>query len=171
MVRRNPRKAGSCTFERFRFVLDDDVMNRLSVPDELSEINFRDRFLISYLVSNKVSGLLGDISSLIKFGVVRIDDSSNVVLSPSWIEKVPHLILTDMWESGWHALLDRENKFCISESLREQIDCNWRRSDEGWVLGDSLKYRHDELEEQKLSFQVMYDEQVNTVDGIGQFGV
>ena len=106
-----------------------------------------------------------------KAGVVRVDELSNIALCPSWIEKLPQVILNDTWESGWLTALDTENKFCMSLHLREQIRRNWKRCDIGWTFDNNMKYRHDDFEDQKASFHIMYDERVNAVDGIGQFGV
>jgi hypothetical protein len=170
-VRKNPRKPGNFTFEKFRYTLDDDLLERLSGQQTPSKSQFRDQLLVSYLVSNKKSGILSDVFVLMKAGVVRVDESSNISLCPTWVENLPQIILNDSWESGWDKDSDPENKFCISAVLRENISRHWKRCEVGWTCGNTMKFRHEEFEEQKASYRVMYDERVNAADGIAQFGV
>merc|ERR1740124_2114323 len=91
-----------------------------------------------------------------------------------WEVNVPPFILYDMIKNGWNLEMDIKNKFCLHSNLREKLSNTWLRLPNGWVHRSNptqMIYSDLEYEERKESFEDRFEEQMNEIDGIAQFGI
>ncbi len=183
---KNPRNQRSFPFENVRFLLEEYIMNKEtggSSSTELFQLNedvysndrtmpkLMDRLLLLHLSSDAFTGLLTEIKGLVNIGILELSITGKPTLNSGWATKIPQNILNDMYESGWHPLMDPENKFCLHENIRKNLPTTWSRHEAGWTMdGTKIIYNHDLYYGNRRNFEEKYEDFINDVDGIGKFG-
>lgn len=162
-------------------MIDKDFLNRLKTstnaslkPEESNyETKLKDEIFVLHLASDLKTGLLREIDTLVDLGYVRINRSGLPTLLDGWEKKIHPFILTEMWETGWSAEVDNENKFCIDVSIRDAIEAEWKYSSECWISrsNPAIRHNHDEYEYSRHTFEGGFEDLMNEVDGIAQFGI
>ena len=130
---------------------------------------------MTYLCSNTKTGLTSEIKSLIDDDIVEVDENGIARLLPNWEERVPPFILYDMLQEGWGKEIDRDNKFCLHDDIRNKLYKAWQSMPDGWVTrndnSDVIVYAHSEYLDCKESFQNKFVDHENELEGIAQFGI
>jgi len=65
--------------------------------------------------------------------------------------------------------MDRDNKFCLHDSIRYGLCKEWTRTSLGWVLSDrpdKVVYSQDEYDYNKQSFEDRFADRENEMEGI-----
>ena len=183
---KNPRNQRSFPFENVRFLLEEYITNgerEGSSSMELFQLNqdvyqkdqtipkLLDRLLLLHLSSDECTGLLTEIKGLVNIGILELSINGEPTLKSGWATRIPQNILNDMYESGWHPLMDSENKFCLHEELRKDLATTWSRHEAGWTMdGTKIILNHDLYYGNRRAFEEKYENFINDVDGIGKFG-
>lgn len=179
---RNPRQPGNFSFEMIKYIIDESIINRLksrieqSINQEFTctdETVLDDDILILHMASDFKTGLLREINSLMNLGLVSLDEKGFTSLRNGWERKIPSFILNETWDAGWNNKLDNEDKFCIHSTIREGIHTEWTRMPKGWMSCSMQKLCHDHssFESAKQIFESNYEDSMNEIDGIAQFGI
>ncbi len=139
----------------------------------IDEAAIDDEILILHLSSDFKTGLLNEIKSLIDLDLVSINENGFTFLRDGWERKLHPSILNDMWHAGWDKEIDTENKFCIHKTIRDAIHAEWKRSCNGWRSRSmpTVRYDDDELERSRQAFESSFEDLMNEMDGIAQFGI
>jgi hypothetical protein len=144
-------------------------METLRKEDE-STIN--EELAIVYFISNQKTGLLHELSSLLKNDLVSINAHGFVDLNKNWARRVHPIILKDMYESGWSRDMDPLNKFCVHPRIRKALAEEWTRSPTGFKNRDCTLTHFDyEYEVRREVFENRYDAFFNEQEGIAKFGI
>lgn len=172
MFKGNPRKPGDRSFEKIQFLLDDELMTRL---ENKSAVSIDDEWLITYLASDKVTGLSHEIEVLETMGLLEVKAGGKLTFAPGWQKKVPHMMLNEM-RDVWGSEKDAQNLYCIHSSIRS-IEKTWESIEgEGWRLTVNgketfdLDLDDDEYEMRKQIFTENFQSYVNQGIGVGDFG-
>jgi len=180
--KRNPRQPGSLSFEILKFTLDESFMSRLKTKDctEPGKSNQEDEsfhmhdILILHLVSDLKTGLMKEIESLLTLGMIQINKKGFTELQQGWEKKLNPFILNDMWETGWGKESDTQNKFRLHDEIRNTIDNQWKRDQEAWMpqsRESNACHYHHEYDYNRQTFENQYEDYVDKIDGIAQFGI
>jgi len=170
--------------EMIHHVIDDSFLNGLEhvheqVPVQEANGNgdasqlSREMFAM-YLISDAKLGLARQIRNLIKAGLVEVDEDRNAILTRGWETKVPPCILNTMQDQGWGKDVDRKNKFCLNEEIRNKLSCEWKFTSKGWVRRsqpDQIVYSHEGYLDRKDEFYDRFTGIENELEGIAQFGI
>jgi len=186
MFKGNPRTPGSLSFENIRFVLDEGRMSRLrdawekhahKLDEDATDIN--DEWIVTYLVSNTVTGLRHEIDVMVSLGILSVEANGKLILAKNWQERVPHMILNEV-KYAWGSKVDVNNLFCIHDKIKSSLESHWEQDEYGWRLAsnDVNDNKDDELvfddEEYQLREQIFRENYTNWVSaslGMGEFGV
>jgi hypothetical protein len=170
--------------EMTHHVIDDSFLNGLEHVDEheheqkadgdglVSQLS-REMFTM-YLISDAKLGLARQIRSLIKAGLVEVDEDRNAILTRGWETKVPPCILNTMQDQGWGKDVDRKNKFCLNDEIRNKLSIEWKFTSKGWVRRsqpDQIVYSHEGYLDRKDEFCDRFTGIENELEGIAQFGI
>jgi len=187
MFRGNPRNPGALSFENIRFLLDKERMIRLQSAWEKSnaEINpagiesWNDEWIITYLSSNKITGLSHEIDVMENLDLITVNPSGSIDLKPGWEKRVPQIILIDMKE--WGTEVDPHNLFCIHPSVKSALEMAWERVDDyGWRYANEtdaieenneVVFDDEEYYLRKQIFEENFNNFVNEDSGMGNFGI
>lgn len=146
--------------------------------EELKGGSIRDESIIKeelpivYFTSNRKTGLLHELSSLQKNGLVSINSHGFVGLSENWARKIHPIILKDMYESGWSRDIDPSNKFCVHPRIRNDLAEEWAKMDTGFKnKDDTLKHFDYDYEVKREIFESKFEVILNEQEGIAKFGI
>lgn len=178
---RNPREPGQFSFEFIKYIIDEAMVNRLrsrfdksyNYEDNAPENVVQDEIITLHLASDFKTGLMREIKSLVDLDMITINESGLPSLKDGWERNIHPFILNEMWEAGWNEKEDPENKFCIHTKIRDAIEVEWQHSPEGWLCRSMQKvcHSHQEFERIRRVFESNFDDVMNEVDGIAQFGI
>jgi len=130
--------------------------------------------LAIYLISDAKLGLARQIRNLIKAGLVEVDKDRNAILARGWETKVPPCILNTMQDEGWGKDVDRKNKFCLNDEIRNKLSIEWKFTSKGWVRRsqpNQIVYSHEGYLDRKDEFYDRFTGIENELEGIAQFGI
>ena len=168
----NPRETGHNTYELFHFLLENTFkMENLKQSGE-EKFFSNEELAIVHFVSYQKTGLLHEVLTLLKSGIIKIDSQGFVDLSENWSSKVHPIILKDMCESGWSSDLDPSNKFCIHHRIRDGLSVEWSKTTMGFTNKDSsiTHFDHD-YEVKRDLFENRFEAFLNEQEGIAKFGI
>ena len=140
-----------------------------SIEDE-SVIN--EELAIVHFISNQKTGLLHELSSLLKNDLVFINSHGFVDLSENWARKVHPIILRDMHDSGWSRDIDPLNKFCVHPRIRKDLAEEWTRIPTGFKRNDNTLTHFDyDYDVKREMFENRFEAALNEQEGIAKFGI
>lgn len=175
---KNCRQPGQFPFELLRYMLDKPRILKLKLnsldPNFDKEKSVEDELLVSHFISDLKTGLMKEIMSIVNMRLAHITKDGSVVLNDGWEMNVPNFVLHDMMNSGWGSEIDTKNKFGLHSILREKLNSSWTRLPGGWAhRSNPCKMIHSdsEYENRKEAFEDKFEEQMNEIDGIAQFGI
>ncbi|KAL7537381.1 hypothetical protein ACHAXR_007784 [Thalassiosira sp. AJA248-18] len=195
MFKGNPRMPGSLSFEKIRFLLDNNRMMRLrdawenpkqmqlpettSQPDGDMIEKWNDEWIVAHLSSDAMTGLCHEIDVLTSLGILSINTNGKLALEQGWEKKVPQLILNEM-KDAWGSEVDMYNLFCIHDRIKSSLEGHWEHVEDGWRIAsdnddamddDELVFENDEYQMRKQIFIENYTNWVSEQSGMGEFGV
>ena len=168
----NPRGQGQFSFEVIKYALNEAFMNRIK-NQSMGRTCLEDQLLILHLASDFKTGLLREIGTLVANGMIDIDEHGSTVLKDGWESKIHPYVLVDMFETGWGLESDSENKFLIHEVIRIALHSEWKHTQEGWFSKSHKKilHYHIKYDHSRQVFDSNFEDYMNEVHGIAQFGV
>lgn len=197
---KNPKPPGSTSLETLQFGLNEEFMSRLelagfgntetpqssSSPKDEAEAKTNTlavveaALIVLHLVSPERSGILDELLSLVRSGIIRKTKSGGAVLRKHWYSQVDNPLLLDDMNARWSLDADPENKHCVHNKIRYNLASYWMRLDDhgggggAWALSEDMTeevYLDQDFEEWRQSFEEKAEMKSSEEDGIGKFGI
>lgn len=114
-----------------------------------------------------------EINALVLQEIVEIDENGLTSIKDGWERRIDPFVLNDMYETGWSVELDIDNKFSIHKDVRIGLDSEWKHTAEGWLSksGKKIVHYHHQYEYARQLFDGKFEDYMNEVHGIAQFGI
>lgn len=93
--------------------------------------------LAAYLLSPTFSGLYDELLAFVKMGVLEISKTGIPTVTSDWASKVDIILLEDM-ENLWGTDVDPDGRCCIQLELRDALEAEWIKTNQGWSLSKIL---------------------------------
>ena len=184
---KNPKRPGSLTLENMQFGLNEDLLSRLEVlafdttalnsdSDVADAVNKRAAeaaVVVTHLVSPERSGVLDELLSLLRSGIIRKSKHGGAILKKDWSSQVDPLLLDDMLVR-WSLDADPENKYSMNNKIRYNLASYWMRLDGAWALSEDMSevvFIDQEFDEWRQTFEDKAQIKSNAEEGIGKFGI
>jgi hypothetical protein len=189
---KNPKTPGSTTLETLQFGLNEDLMSRLECvgfgcagfgigepksdqkeTEQRNKLAAEAALIVAHLVSPERSGILDELLSLARSGIIRKTKNGGAVLRKNWSSQVDPLLLDDM-NARWSLDADPENKHCLNNKIRYNLASYWIRLDGAWALSEDMGeevYLDQDFEEWRQTFEEKAEMKSNKEEGIGRFGI
>ena len=184
---KNPKRPGSSSLENMLFGLDEDFLSNLkgfafdTTAKNLDSDSARATMkraveaaiVVTHLVSPERSGVLDELLSLLRSGIIVKSKHGGAILKKDWSSKVDPLLLDDMLVR-WSLDADPEGKYGVNNKIRYNLASYWMRLDGAWALSEDMSevvFTDEEFVEWRQSFEDQAQMKSNEEEGIGKFGI